>query len=62
MCQITYSFVKCGCFIYFSLILKIWYVELWISRSISDSPLDFEVTRVDYTIDSKHVVLVQFAP
>ena len=28
-------------------ILQIWYVEVRISRSISDSPLEFEITRVD---------------
>ena len=31
----------------FSLILQIGYVDLRISRSISDSPLNFEITRVD---------------
>ena len=31
----------------FSSILQIWYVEIRISRSISESPLDFEITRVD---------------
>ena len=31
----------------FSSILQIWYVEVRISRSISDSPLEFEITRVD---------------
>ena len=39
--QITYSFMKCGCFDYlFSSILQILYVEIPISRSISDSSLD----------------------
>ena len=33
--------------IIFSSILQIWYVEVRISRSISGSPLEFEVTRVD---------------
>ena len=33
----------------FSSILLIWYVELRTSRSISESPLDFRVTRVDCT-------------
>ena len=28
-------------------ILQIWYVEVRISRSISESPLEFEITRVD---------------
>ena len=31
----------------FSTILQIWYVKVRISRSISESPLDFEITRVD---------------
>ena len=33
--------------IIFSSILQIWYVELRISRSISEGPLEFEITRVD---------------
>ena len=33
--------------IIFSSILQTWYVELRISRSISESPLEFEITRVD---------------
>ena len=36
--------------IFFSSILQTWYVELRISRSISESPLEFEITRVDCTI------------
>ena len=36
--------------IIFSSILQIWYVELRISRSISESPLEFEITRVDCII------------
>ena len=32
--------------IVFSSILQIWYVEVQISRSISESPLEFEITRV----------------
>ena len=32
----------------FSSVLQIWYVEVRISRSISVSPLDFEITRVDF--------------
>ena len=31
----------------FSSILQFWYVEVRISRSISKSPLEFEITRVD---------------
>ena len=33
--------------IIFSSILQIWYVEVRISRSISESPLEFEITGVD---------------
>ena len=44
---ITYKFVKYGCSNYFSSILKIWYVEVWISRSVTEGPLEFEITRVD---------------
>ena len=33
--------------IIFSSILKMWYVEVRISRSVSESPLQFEITRVD---------------
>ena len=33
--------------IIFSSILQIWYVEVRISGSISESPLEFEITRVD---------------
>ena len=33
--------------IIFSSILKIWYVEIRISRSVLESPLEFEITRVD---------------
>ena len=33
--------------LYFSSILQIWYVEEQISRSISEGPLDFEITGVD---------------
>ena len=31
----------------FNPILQIWYVEVRISQSISESPLEFEITRVD---------------
>ena len=31
----------------FSSILQIWYVEVGISQSISEGPLDFEITGVD---------------
>ena len=43
---ITYMFVKCGCLNYFFLNSSNWYVEVWISRSISESPLEFEIMRV----------------
>ena len=36
--------------LFFSLILQIWYVEVRISWSNSESPLDFEITRVDCII------------
>ena len=44
---VTYKFVSCGCSNYFSSNQKIWYVEVRISRSVSESPLEFEITRVD---------------
>ena len=34
-------------FVFFSSILPIWYVKIRISRSISESHLDFEIMRVD---------------
>ena len=33
----------------FSSDLQIWYVEVWIARSTSNSSLHFEITRVDCT-------------
>ena len=45
--KITYIFVKCGCSIYFSLILQTCYVEVRVSRSMSEIPLEFEITRVN---------------
>ena len=33
--------------IVFSSILQIWYVEVRIARSISESPVEFEITRID---------------
>ena len=39
--QITYSFVKYGCLIYFFSILQIWYVKVQTIWSILESPLDF---------------------
>ena len=44
-----YIFVKCGLSNYFSSILQILYVEVRISRSIPESPLEFEITRVGCT-------------
>ena len=42
--QITYSFVKCVVrFIVFLTLSTL----IWISRSVSVSPLEFEITRVD---------------
>ena len=35
-----------------SSILQIWYVDVRIFRSISESPLEFEITRVDCTLFS----------
>ena len=35
--------------LFFSSVLQIWYVEVRISRSILESPLDFEITRIDCT-------------
>ena len=45
--QFTYSFVECGYSIYFCPDLKIWYVEERTSRSISEIPLDIDITKVD---------------
>ena len=39
----------------FSSILQIWSVEVRISRSISDSPLEFEITRVDCIFNNEPV-------
>ena len=48
--QITYSFVKCGCSIYcFSHSLNS-DMSRYGSRSVSVSPLEFEITRVDCSI------------
>ena len=40
--------------LFFSSILQIWYVEVRISRSISVSPLEFDITRVDCNCLSVH--------
>ena len=42
--------MKRGCSIYFSSVLQFWYVDVRISRIISEKPLDFEITRVDCII------------
>ena len=39
--------MKFGCSIVYFSILQIWYVEVWISRSVLESPFDFEITRVN---------------
>ena len=31
----------------FSSLLQLWYVEVWISQSVSESPWEFEMARVD---------------
>ena len=50
--------MKGGCSIYFSSILQIWYFEAQISGSISRSPLDFDILRVDCTLSlNKFIVL-----
>ena len=40
--------------IIFPSILQIWYVEVRISRSVSESPLEFEITRVDFITHDKN--------
>ena len=55
--QMTYSFVKCGCSIYYfthSLNSYTLYVEVRISQSVSVSSLEFEITRGDYTKKTFH--------
>ena len=44
--------------IIFSSILQTWYVELRISRSISESPLEFEITRVDCIRELRYTLYV----
>ena len=44
----------------FSSVLHIWYVEVWISRSISDGPFDFEITRVDCICLVNCKILIKF--
>ena len=53
-----------GSSIYFSSILQIRYVEVRISGSISESPFDFEITRVDcmtLTIRETPIMILLFA-
>ena len=50
--QIVYSFVKCGCLIYFFLNSANLIRRGHITRIISKSPLDFEITGVDCTYDA----------
>ena len=47
--------------IIFSSNLQIWYVEVQISRSISESLLEFEITRVDCIILKKRTTETNFA-
>ena len=35
----------------FSPVLQIWYVDVRISRNVSESPLDFEITKVECSIE-----------
>ena len=37
--------------LFFSSVLQFWYVKVRISRSVSESPFDFEITRVDYILN-----------
>ena len=41
----------CSIYCFFSF-PKIWYIEVQISRSVSESPLEFEITRVDGSLYS----------
>ena len=51
MSEITYTFVKCCCSIYsFFSILQLCYFYVRISRSISENPWEFEITRVECNI------------
>ena len=45
----------------FSSILQTWYVELRISRSISESPLEFEITRVDCSSVAASLLFILFS-
>ena len=59
--------MKCGCLIIFSSILRTWYVQVR-NISISESPLDFEITwpdciRLDAEIISlSHKIMVHYSP
>ena len=50
---VTHIIVKCGCSSIFFSFLQIWYVEVWIFRSISEIHLEFEITRVDCSLFCK---------
>ena len=41
----------------FPQIMQNWYVEVRISRSISESPLEFEITRVDCIIFNFNIII-----
>ena len=56
--QNTYSFVKYGCSIY-CFPHSLWYVEVRISRSVSVSPLEFEITRVDCKYQKIHFLILR---
>ena len=61
--QITYSFVKCGCSIYLFLLHSANLIcRGRISRSISESPFDFEITRVDCIYMYPHSCAIFEAP
>ena len=37
-----------------SSLLQLWYLEVRISRSVSESPLEFEITRVDCNVKNNN--------
>ena len=56
--------MKCGRSIYFSSILQIWYVDVQLSQSISESPLTFTITRtlLLYQVNKRTQDLIQSEP
>ena len=52
---IIYIFVNVVVRIIFSSILQNWYVEVRISRRISERPLEFEITRVDCSCTDRQI-------